>query len=125
MMQYKQLAREFLRQHVISFRKVKNLTQEKMAERLRITIRAYADIEHGRYSLSSSTLLFLLVMLDETELNDLLEEFRGAVEEYESAMPEERAALTPAGPYFRSSGLQAFLDQSKQDHNIEELFRSF
>ena len=80
---YKLLAREFLAGYTGAIRKRKNLTQEKMAERLRITCRAYSDLERGRYCFSAVTLLFLLVMMKDEEVKALLDDFRKRVEELE------------------------------------------
>ncbi|MFR7893919.1 MAG: helix-turn-helix domain-containing protein [Dysosmobacter sp.] len=39
----------------------KSLTQEAMAEQLRISSRAYSDLERGKYAASAPTLLFLFL----------------------------------------------------------------
>ena len=54
-----------------------------MAERLRITSRAYGDLERGKYCFSAVALLFLLLMLSEDEAKDFLREFRKRVDELE------------------------------------------
>ncbi len=43
-------------------------TQERMAEELHISTRAYSDVKRNRQSLSASTLIFLLLMLTEEEV---------------------------------------------------------
>ena len=81
MKQYRALARNFLAEYVNALRKRRNLTQDEMAERLRITSRAYGDLERGKYCFSAVALLFLLLMLSEDEAKDFLREFRKRVDE--------------------------------------------
>lgn len=76
---YKTLAREMLSAYVDVLRNSRKLTQEEMAERLRISSRAYSDLERGKYCFSTITLLFLLLMLNEEELKELLDIFRERV----------------------------------------------
>lgn len=83
MKQYKMLVKEFLTEYTDALRKLRDLTQDKMAERLRITSRAYGDLERGKYCFSAITLLFLLLMLSEAELKDLLDRFRERVYDLE------------------------------------------
>ena len=83
MKQYKILAKEFLAEYTDKLRKLRNLTQEEMAERLHITSRAYGDLERGKYCFSAIALLFLLLMLSDDELNAFLEGFRKRVYDLE------------------------------------------
>lgn len=83
MKQYRVLARNFLAEYTNALRKRRNLTQDEMAERLRITSRAYGDLERGKYCFSAVALLFLLLMLSEEETKDFLKEFRKRVDELE------------------------------------------
>lgn len=83
MKQYKILARECLAEYTDTLRKARNLTQEKMAEHLRITSRAYGDLERGKYCFSTITLLFLLIMMTDDELKAFLDMFRKRVHELE------------------------------------------
>ena len=46
-----------------------------LAERLRITARAYSDLERGKYCVSAATLLFMLSMLSTAEQQTLLGQF--------------------------------------------------
>ncbi len=80
---YKTMAREFLSEYTDTLRKNKHLTQEKMAEYLHITSRAYGDLEKGKYCFSAITLLFLFLMLDDDEVKAFLNEFRKRVKELE------------------------------------------
>ena len=62
---YPALLAELLSKELYSLRQQKSLTQEAMAERLRISSRAYSDLERGKYAASAPTLLFLFSMLEE------------------------------------------------------------
>ncbi len=83
MKQYKSFVKEFLAEYVGALRKNRKLTQEEMAERLRITGRAYGDLERGKYCFSALALLFLLLMLSEEEIQDFLEKLRKQAHELE------------------------------------------
>ena len=50
---YKEILRRFFSEYVSALRKRRGLTQEQMAEKLRITGRAYSDLERGIYSCCS------------------------------------------------------------------------
>ena len=76
MKQHKMLTKEFLAEYTDNLRKLRNLTQDEMAERLRITSRAYGDLERGKYCFSAIALLFFLLMLSDDELKAFLESFR-------------------------------------------------
>ena len=88
MKSYKILLRDFLSEYIDGLRKHRGLSQEEMAECLRITSRAYSDLERGKYCFSSIPLLFLLLMLDDNELKELLNYFRERV----SALENQNAA---------------------------------
>ena len=49
---YKEILRKFFSEYVSALRKRRGLTQEQMAEKLRITGRAYSDLERGIYCFS-------------------------------------------------------------------------
>ncbi len=88
MKQYKSFVKEFLAEYTGALRKHRNLTQDEMAEQLRITSRAYGDLERGKYCFSAIALLFLLLMLSDAELKDFLDRFRErvyALEQQEAA----------------------------------------
>lgn len=80
---YKTLTREFLSQYTDALRKRLDLTQEKMAESLRITYRAYGDLERGKYCFSAASLLFLLLLLKDEEVIELLKGFHHKVHLFE------------------------------------------
>ena len=82
---YKTLAREMLSAYVDVLRNSRKLTQEEMAERLRISSRAYSDLERGKYCFSTITLLFLLLMLSEEEVMAFLQDMRRLVEQQAEA----------------------------------------
>ena len=63
---------------------IPGLTQEQMAEKLRITGRAYSDLERGIYCFSAVALVFLLLMLEEGEIKELLSSLRDEIEKVES-----------------------------------------
>ena len=66
---YKEILRKFFSEYVSALRKRRGLTQEQMAEKLRITGRAYSDLERGIYCFSAVALVFLLLMLEEGEIS--------------------------------------------------------
>lgn len=84
MSDYKELLKHILASYADSLRSSRKLTQEEMAEHLRISSRSYSDLERGIYCFSTPALLFLLLQLDEAERSSLLEDFRNAVDEMES-----------------------------------------
>ena len=80
---YKQLIRTFFSEAVGVIRRSKGMTQEEMAEKMRISCRAYGDLERGKYSFSTIALIFFLLMMDSGEIIELLEAFRKKVKEME------------------------------------------
>ena len=80
---YKEIFRKFFSKYVSTLRKRRGLTQEEMAEKLRITGRAYSDLERGIYCFSAVALVFLLLMLEEHELKDLLSSLREEIAKVE------------------------------------------
>lgn len=66
------MTKALLSNHTDLLRANRHLTQEDMAEQLRISCRAYGDLERGKYGFSSSTLLFLLEMMERHEIQELL-----------------------------------------------------
>ena len=80
---YKEILRKFFSKYVSTLRKRRGLTQEEMAEKLRITGRAYSDLERGIYCFSAVALVFLLLMLEEGEIKELLSPLRDEIEKVE------------------------------------------
>ena len=83
MTRYKRFVREFLSEYTDTLRKLRGLTQAEMAEQLRITSRAYGDLEQGKYCFSAIALLFLLLMLSNEERKRFLENFHKRICELE------------------------------------------
>jgi transcriptional regulator with XRE-family HTH domain len=54
-----------------------------MAEQLRISSRAYSDLERGRYAASAPTLLFLFSMLEADAQGALVQQFMKQVQALE------------------------------------------
>ena len=80
---YPALFAELLSEELSSLRQQMALTQEAMAERLRISSRAYSDLERGRYAASAPTLLFLFSMLDAEAQGALVQQFMDRVQALE------------------------------------------
>ena len=80
---YPALLAELLSKELYSLRQQKSLTQEAMAEQLRISSRAYSDLEHGRYVASAPTLLFLFSMLEADAQGALVQQFMKQVQALE------------------------------------------
>ena len=81
---YIEILRKFFSKYVSTLRKRRGLTQEKMAEKLRITGRAYSDLERDIYCFSVAALVFLLLMLEEWEIKELLSPLLEEIEKVES-----------------------------------------
>ena len=77
---YPALLAELLSAELSSLRQKMALTQEAMAEQLRISSRAYSDLERGRYAASAQTLMFLFSMLDAEAQSDLVRQFMKRVQ---------------------------------------------
>lgn len=58
-------------------------TQERMAEQLHITARAYNNIKHGRHALSASTFLFLLLSMPDAKATQVLHELKALLQTVE------------------------------------------
>ena len=80
---YPALLAELLSKELYSLRQQKSLTQEAMAEQLRISSRAYSDLERGKYTASAPTLMFLFSMLDAEAQGDLVRQFMDRVQALE------------------------------------------
>ena len=80
---YKEMLRKFFSEYVGTLRKRRGLTQEQMVEKLRITGRTYSDLERGIYFFSAVALVFLLLMLEEGEIKELLSPLRDEIEKVE------------------------------------------
>lgn len=88
MRKYRMFVRNFLSGWAKKAREERKLTQEKMAERLTMSVRSYADLERGKSGFSATTLLFFLSELPEEQAMQIVREFREGVrqvEEHEAA----------------------------------------
>ena len=80
---YPALLAELLSEELSSLRQQMALTQEAMAERLRISSRAYSDLERAKYATSAPTLMFLFSMLDVDAQGTLIRQFVNRVQALE------------------------------------------
>ena len=80
---YPALLAELLSKELYSLRQQKSLTQEAMAEQLRISSRAYSDLERERYAAAAPTLLFLFSMLEADAQGALVQQFMKQVQALE------------------------------------------
>ena len=80
---YPALLAELLSKELYSLRQQKSLTQEAMAEQLRISSRAYSDLERGKYAASAPTLLSLFSMLEADAQRVLIQQFMKQVQALE------------------------------------------
>ena len=76
MHQYQSLLKDFLMVRVHSYRLTLQCSQERMAEKLRISPRSYIDLERGKYGFSAATFAFFLLILPEDDVLDLLRSIR-------------------------------------------------
>lgn len=81
MEQYKLSFQLYLGGFAKALRDRNGISQEKMAELLRINVRSYADLEHKRYCFSTPTFIFLLLLLPDEELLRMVGDFHRLVKE--------------------------------------------
>lgn len=81
---YESVIRRYLSEYACSLREKRGLTQAEMAERLRITERAYSDLERGVYCFSAVPLVSLLLMLKSDEFEEFIEPLRGEIAKLEA-----------------------------------------
>lgn len=82
-MKKKQL-QAIMAKRIRQFRLEHNLTQEQMAEKLRISPRSYGDLERGTMGCSLQTYLQFLMCLPETERRLLEKEYEQIANEEEN-----------------------------------------
>ena len=75
MIQYKLILRVLFRVGLLEYRKSYGNTQEEMAEKLHISPRSYMDLEHGKYCVSSVTLMFFMAQLPKERVVELVNTF--------------------------------------------------
>lgn len=54
---------EYHRKALCAYRSMHGLTQERMAEKLGISVRCYWDQEHGQYGFSGASILLFLLLI--------------------------------------------------------------
>lgn len=75
MVRYKWVLRILLGVELLKHRRSCGNTQEEMAEKLHISARSYADLEHGKYCASTVTLLFFMAQLPKEKMVELVNTF--------------------------------------------------
>lgn len=78
---YTKLFQPYLLKLAEQHRQKQHLSQEHMAELLRITPRSYSALKNGQNSLSASVLLLLLLLLPEEEVLQFLQKMRTVIKE--------------------------------------------
>lgn len=81
---YKDALKNFLSNEIKRFRTVKKLSQQAMAELLRVDPRSYTDLEHKVYSCSLLTFLFFAQQLEDEGKLQLLKELCSLLERIDS-----------------------------------------
>jgi len=77
---YKEALKNFMADRIKQFRRSKDLSQEAMAERLRIDPRSYSDLERKVYSCSLLTFFFFTRQLSDEANLQLLKAIGAALE---------------------------------------------
>lgn len=75
MAQYKLILRLLFEVELLEYRKRCGDTQEEMAEKLHISTRSYVDLEHGKYCVSTVTLLFFMAQLPKEKMVEIVDTF--------------------------------------------------
>lgn len=78
---YKPLLRSLLSEQMRRFRSQRRLTQEQMAERLRVAPRSYADLEHEKYTCSALTVFLFLTLLEDEDIIHLVRSLQKQIEQ--------------------------------------------
>lgn len=76
---YKTSIKTFLCQYLRASRAQRKISQEKMAEMLHVSLRAYSAIENGVYGVSVFSFIFFLLNLPDEEVLHLLHELRDVI----------------------------------------------
>ncbi|WP_322172301.1 helix-turn-helix transcriptional regulator [Acutalibacter caecimuris] len=84
MRKYQDLLKPYLQEILDTHRHQCDLTQEKMADLLHMSVRSYCDLEHGRSGFSAVSLILFLAQLPEDKLLETVKDFRRLVEKLES-----------------------------------------
>lgn len=72
MRSYKNALKDYLRVFLKSFRKEMKLSQEEMAEKLKLTPRSYSDLERGVSCLSTISILLLFSLMETDDIINLI-----------------------------------------------------
>lgn len=72
----KMTIKEYFKIQLLRFRAVRGISQESAAELLGISTRSYSNLEHGKYCLSTRTLMLFFVTISEDEVLRIVREFR-------------------------------------------------
>ncbi len=77
---YETILRKRLHTHLIRTRDALGITQEEMAQRLMMSVRTYVELDHGKSSFGTlSLVLYLLYVCHDP--NEVLKELKEALEE--------------------------------------------
>ena len=79
----KQALKEYLRALLKSLRKELKLSQEEMAEKLKLTQRSYSDLERGVSCLSTVTILLLFSLMSNERILSLIRDLVRLINESE------------------------------------------
>ena len=83
MHRHRDVLQSFLAKRIRASRAECGISQETMAEWLRVSPRSYAYLEKGTYCCSAATLMFYLLILSDEELYQLRIDFMALVERIE------------------------------------------
>ena len=72
---YKEITQKYQTPRLRPSRKARDMTQEDPAELLRMSSRAYADLERGESGFCATTLLVFLGQLSDSDIVDLVRAF--------------------------------------------------
>jgi hypothetical protein len=82
---YREIIKARLSEQTRKTRRKLGWSQERMSERLRITVRAYGDLERGKYCFSTFALLFLFELMGKEGSWELVRAICDEIRETESA----------------------------------------
>ena len=77
------LFQPYLRDLAEQYRNKHYYSQERMAELLQVTTRNYTDLKRGKHSFSVSSLIFLLLLLSDDEVQQFLAQMRALIKDAE------------------------------------------
>lgn len=82
---YHEEVKAFLKNYIRNYRAglEDETPQKEVAEQLRISVRAYQDLERGIHGMASTTLMFFLAELPDESIIDIIHEFRSYIKNIE------------------------------------------